>query len=49
MKSSVLHLEEDGTDIILLATSTKLFIWLIPQIWNNEPSAIWEAANVRNF
>ena len=46
MKSCVLHLEEEGTDITLLVTSTKLFIWLTPQIWNSEPSAIWEAANV---
>ncbi|XP_065889057.1 uncharacterized protein [Dysidea avara] len=46
MRSCALHLEEEGTDITLLVTSTKLFIWLMPQIWNSEPSAIWEAANV---
>jgi len=47
IKSSMLHLEEEDTEVALLATSTKLFIWVISQAWNNEPSALWEAANVK--
>lgn len=40
------HLGEDSRDIMLLATSSNLFIWLLPQTWHTEPVAIWEAANV---
>lgn len=47
VETCVRHLGEDERDIMLLSTSTNLFIWLLPQTWHSEPTAIWEAANVR--
>lgn len=49
VEACVHHLGENSQDIMLLATSTNLFIWLLPQTWNAEPTAIWEAANVGSY
>ena len=47
VEACVRHLGENSRDIMLLATSTNLFMWLLPQTWHVEPGAVWEAANVR--
>lgn len=49
VETCVHHLGESSQDIMLLATSTNLFIWLLPRTWNAEPAAIWEAANVGSY
>ena len=43
------QLGEHTGDIMLLATSTNLFVWLLPETWHAEPASIWEAANVGNL
>ena len=46
IEASAHHLGEDSRDVMLLATSANLFIWLLPQTWHIEPAAVWEVANV---